>query len=454
MVRHVRRAGIVLILSGVHAVFTLAGAAQEITYDWSSQSLSGLPVHAGRVQRVRVEYLNPLCFTNTVRTQAERVPLNTTAVGNILRPTGSPAPNPATNPATVPTPQSTPTTGSGGVNVPVVAIPSGSVDLGAARTLLLAWTKTLGRVETHRQVGERHSSTLANLNCATAPNARFLLDDWRANGSAALDTLRQSETILLRGIDELRSRLDDLPSTPATATLRTDFMNLIAFTERLRNTVPPVAQRFFADAPRLSNAAERSTIVHEVEIDQDVRALRVVVSSTPLGGGNPTADTLNVEVRRRIRTVFSTGILGTGADSYVYDRVNRQRIRNGQPTDSVYSTFGRTGGSSQDLLNPALLVSVSVFRVPQVESDLYVTAGTTLRTVGIAGQALEPVLGLSIGFLDQFLLSVGVHHGREEVLLLPEGVDDRAVPSAVTRKDAVGTNRKLNLFLGFSLRVN
>lgn len=420
--------------------------ADGIVLDFAAQTIRGLPAHSGRAHSLSIVNFNPLCFSPSVRVDFQRATFDTQAAQALFR--TSTQPEPGTAPA-VDIPEAggagTPPADTGNVAFTNMTVPQ----LIAVNPILLLERAEaeLKELDTYRHTAERIVSMLENMNCATSWNVSTVLSEWRKSREHLISSLANTDAKL----GTIRRYLDAASGQPEgqrepLASLIRDFR---ASANRMETVLQPLNARLTVAAPRLDAASDQSTILHEFDADHDVEGATVTVSGDAAGDVPDVVRTFQIPMRRRHRIAFSTGVVATSASSVRFDRVNRI-AENDDGVTAVISTFDETSGGDWDLINPALFVSGSFFSGGG--ANLFGSLGTTLRNVNNQ-TSLEPLVGLGLGLIDRLFLQAGLHFGRRERLLITtqEGV---AVPTEVTRSDAVGSRWDLYVYSGFSIRVN
>jgi hypothetical protein len=420
-----------------------------IVLDFASQAVRGLPLQAGRPYSITVINFNPLCFTPSIQVELQRADFDVAAAQALFRSSPQPAPD-AVTPVEGPGARdiSQPTdSGSIGFlsNMPVSQLVNATVEQ------LLAKAQTdLDTLETYRRAAARIVSTLENMDCAASWNISTLLRGWQGEREVLLDNVPTYETKLVRVNQYLdaaaqKQQGQNGPYASRIAALRSWVRNIEA-------AMKPLAAQFATTASSLDAAVAQSTFMHQFDTEHDVEGAKVTLIGDAAGTTPDVTRTFNLPMRRQHRITFSTGIVATAAPSVHYDRVNR--LIDGEGEDdgvAAFSTFGEASGSDWDLVNPALFVSGSLIGLGGGAS-LSASLGTTLRAVNNQ-TLLEPLAGVGIGLVDRLFLQIGVHYGRRERLLISPPAEE-AVPSEITRADAVGTIWKAYLFSGFSIRIN
>lgn len=189
-----------------------------------------------------------------------------------------------------------------------------------------------------------------------------------------------------------------------------------------------------------ASARDGSKIRRSVHLSGDADSLLVILTAKGRDDiaavkGKTLVDTVGILVNRRFRLYSSVGWMVSALDSHDYERETRVVRRTSTSTDTV-STFVDLSGSGSTVTSPIAVVSVSLLGSPD-GAGLALSSGVVARSVDDKVRP-EFLVGLSGSLRDRFLLTLGVHFGREEKLLLDStGVED--VPVSVTKESAVGT---------------
>lgn len=424
----------------------------DIVLDFASQAVRGLPKDAGKTYHIQIVNFNPLCFSPTIQVTYQEESNHPTLAQALFAGSAKPASTAAPSPTNVGTP--TPLEQAPGVRP---AIWPGDPQRANAAGLVLGARRALDGVELARRRAHEIASTLENMNCGRTWNITTLMSAWEQSRAELIDAMNSYQP----AIDGARRALAEAAALPEGrgGALANAIQTLREAADRIEKSTSETAESFGLARQRLDAAMNETTLAHHIDTSRSHTAVKVqVVAQRTDAEGNITR-AFDVPLRRRHRVAFTTGIISTAAPSTHYDRVNRTAA----PTESggaeqEYSTFGRQSGGSWDLINPALLVSASIFNLGG-GADFYLSGGTTLRNVNNQA-SLEPLLGVAGGLLDRLFLQIGAHFGRAEDLLItragetPGDVEARAVPVSVTRSDAVGTRWNVYFYTGFSIRVN
>lgn len=428
-----------------------------VTVDWQTMAVqAATPLKDGANIVVRVRGLVPACFDYRIDVkQARSQNSDVSTLADFGKNLGGPTATGSTG-----KPESNP---PGQKPSPLPHLHQG---VGAAAV------QTAVKVETDRVIaatGTFKTLLTAALNAGCRGRGRQLraqLADLRSDGGAAVRLraeLEQAQAIAAAAT----SFVDQTPPPPSA-----DGEAVRASVQSLRAAMDgaQIVLAQFTSTADTAGASGESLVLDTLALAEDADSIKIAIQSTPLtntSGGVDAADQGTAAASPHVgsdevwvrtartppRVSISAGYMGSGVDDRHYTEV--QLPKSGSTTDT-YRTFANAGGHSM-AAGPVALGTVRLFDpVTGFGTDWSVglTLGTMIRTVN-NDQKSEWVAGLSLDAADLFFLTVGVHHGRREYLLIgpPGTVQQSAVPAAITRDNAVGVEWVNRLAVGLSVRI-
>lgn len=205
-------------------------------------------------------------------------------------------------------------------------------------------------------------------------------------------------------------------------------------------------------SPKLATAVRPDSVVRIVSLKRDTDQLNVTIKATGKSDvtrakGTTIEDKLELPVTVAHRFSLSAGMLFTFLPESEYQRTSVL-----DADGKSYSTFLDTKGNRVFAFAPAVLSTVSLY--DWHHASVAFSGGVAVRTVG-EKTTPEYLLGPTVSVRDQVFLTVGLHVGRVERLLIgePESVRKLPVPDEITRAGAVGSNWKSAWSFVLSYRV-
>jgi hypothetical protein len=470
------RCGIAVAITSVIATAANPVAAQnEVTYNLRTGSLEGDALRAGRPVTIRVEGLNPLCYSHVARADAVRETPDISAILTAMSATSKTA-QPAPAAVVPPPPPPVAPPAQPGIKINAAAI--GAVRSAALDDLVREAGEEVNALEALRADVEDAEQVVSN-PCGRDGEVMELLESWesRRHGLArGMAEMPAREAALTEALRRARDVVDGDDNQLQAAEQAVFDQYVKPVQDRAASTLPSLRKSWAALEPSLSTV-DLAANTREIQLapanDHDTKSLVVVVESTPrraFPGVSPTAvsRTVAIPVRREARAFLSTGVLITFMEARDYGRVNRPYpIKNTEGAvvgyaDSTYSTFASQNQSAYDYFSPAVQFNTGLGRLTGWFEDgtgvaLMASFGLAARITNGATRA-EPFLGVSTSVADRFVLTAGAHWTREEVLriTLPgesaEDVESRKVPTSITDQDAIGTQGRRSAFLSISVK--
>lgn len=445
-------AGAALLIALVFTGREAPAQASRVIYDLATGAIERDRIVAGRDHRLVVRGLNSLCYTHAVRVTTKKAQFDAKGAEKVLgggakdmTPEPAPAPPP---PKPEPAPVIPPETPRDSIRSAAVAAELAN----RAEWELNSVDETLGDAQALVSTFQKSEA------CEDPAMSQHALNHWASH----VDDLRDNMRMVARRLAGARELLDRARTTSPDAKLAVRLDSLVAAAAALRKKAHDIRPEFNRASREIARAAQSDSIASQFWTSADDEQVDIVVVQRARRDGTTKETAISVPTERRHRFQVSTGIVGSWVGSPHYDRVSRPMPITSAPdsaksADSTYATWARVSGNGIDVVNPALLVSVSL---NSGAFGLNASAGTTLRAVNGGAAALEPLLGLGLGMLDRLFLQAGAHLGRRERLLfqMPDETGEtpaaRAIPQNLTRGDVVGVEWVVRPFLGFSLKLD
>ncbi len=432
---------------------------------------------AGKDLTVVVSGLNPFCYSGLTATlEPVEGKLDTKTFIGSLAP--APAPQKAELPPAVAT--AAPATGNpaGRPGAAEVALKVASDAISRAGTAFNEATKALGSAKRHSDQAASIIQSVDNPPCGLGAgwDGGSLLREWDAVRSTLVDELvTQHEALpsiraqLSGGETDLRAAESEIAKIDTDA-LRAAREKLVSQLSAERERLAALRRAEFtlsanlpgqaADMRRINaqysafESARGQTWTSTTEATQETESAKLTLNLVPRPGtsAQPREIVQQFRVERRYRSFFSTGVLITGLPQPSYERVTRLIGE-----DSTYQTYADRHRGGLSTFSPSLQYNIS-FWEPAPGASVLASFGVAVRSV--RDQLLpEPFTGFSMGVIDRFVVTGGVHVGRRQELLITrdgedaEDVEKRAIPDEITPAEAIGIRWKPAAFFSISLKT-
>ncbi len=465
---------------GIAALLVLLcsdGIAAQRTFRIATGVIGGTRMSAGEDLTVVVAGLNPFCYSGLTATlEPVEGKLDTKSFIGSFSPTQTPQKTEL--PPTVPPP---PPAGGGAGGRPGPAEVALEDASNAIRRAGKSFNEATEALASAKLTSDRAAPIIQAVDkppCELGPawDGGSLLREWGAVRSTLVEELvaRRAALPAIRvqltsGETELRAAEAALAKVDA-GTHRSRRESLVeqlgAERERLaalRRAESAVAANLpvQADAMRRINpqysafesaVAQQWTVMAEATQETENAKLTINLVPRPGTSAQPREIVQQFRVERRYRSFFSTGVLVTGLPQPSYERVTRLAGE-----DSTYQTYADRHRGVLSTFSPSVQYNLSFFE-PADGASMLASFGVAVRSV--RDQLLpEPFTGLSLGLIDRFVVTGGVHIGRRQELLItrdgedPEDVEKRTIPDEITAAEAIGIRWKPALFFSISLKT-
>lgn len=463
-------------------------AQQQVVYDWREASLkSSDQLTAGNRVRFSIVSLNPVCYEYTTSIRQVAAESNTKPFTDLLGPklTTTETPEPpepataATTPQTFPAPAS-PRTGARSIQTnEAVAHFKRIVDLVALTN------SELKRVERdmNAQVERRNGASKAlevfyNIACPRGGRGPSNIAALWTSAASAIDTfLNKADSVnaALAALKLVTNTRAKAAAELAAFHARKEEAGYAAWLKASNNasqldTFGSAIQKYELTIGLLgeTGAAIKASTATLKDAKTDVEAhsgpvtrhrsdfvkknsetFQATISATgrptvPTVKGQSFADTITLDVHRRNRIFTTAGFVLSNLEEHHYRRGN---VPSG---DSSLSTFIDARENDRIAFSPSVFAHVTLGERGGIA--LAATAGIGARSVS-ARIAPDFLMGASLTVSDAAVLTVGLHRGRIETLLIPDDLKGKAVAASVTTEDAVGEKWGNAFAVAFSLKL-